>query len=47
MFELDNFTGGIGELEFFENIEVVCMFELDNITRGIGELDFFDNIVVV
>jgi hypothetical protein len=44
VFEVDDITGGIGELDFFEIIEFVGVFELDDITGGIGELDFFDNI---
>jgi hypothetical protein len=44
MSELDNITGGIGELDFFDNIEFVWVLEVDNITRGSGELDFFNNI---
>ena len=44
---LDNFTGGIGEIDFFENIGFVWMFELDNITEGIEELDYIDNIGLV
>ena len=47
MFELDVITGGIGELDFFDNIEFVQVFEPDNITGGITELDFFDNFVIV
>ena len=47
MFELDDITGGIGELDFFDNIGFVLLFELDDITGGIGELDFFDNIEFV
>jgi hypothetical protein len=45
--ELDNITGGSGELDFFDNIGFVWMSELDNITGGIGDLDFFDNIEFV
>jgi hypothetical protein len=47
MSELDNITGGIGELDFFDNIGFVLVFEVDNITRGSGELDFIDNIEFV
>jgi hypothetical protein len=47
MFMLENITGGIGELDFFENIGFVWMFKLDNITRGIEELDCIDNIDIV
>jgi hypothetical protein len=44
VFELDNITGGSGELDFFDIILFVGVLELDNITGGSGELDFFDNI---
>jgi hypothetical protein len=47
MFELDNITRGIGELDFFDKIAFVWVVHLDNITGGIGELEFFDNIVFV
>jgi hypothetical protein len=47
VFELVDITGGIGELEFFDNIGFVCMFQLDNITGGIGERDFFESIEIV
>jgi hypothetical protein len=40
LYELDNDTGGIGELD---NLIFERVYELDNGTRGIGELDFFDN----
>jgi hypothetical protein len=42
LFELDNDTGGIGKLEFFDNPSFERVFELDNDTGGIGELEFFD-----
>jgi hypothetical protein len=44
MFELDNITGGIGELGFFDNFAYVWVFKFVNITGAIGELDFFDKI---
>jgi hypothetical protein len=44
MLEVDDITGGIGELDFFDNIGFVCVLELVDITGGIGELDFFDHI---
>jgi hypothetical protein len=44
MFELDDDTRGIEELDFFDNIGIGLLFELDDITGGIGELDVFDNI---
>jgi hypothetical protein len=47
MSELYNITGGIGEVDFFDNIAFVLELELDNITGGIGELDFFDNIEII
>ena len=43
MYELDNDTGGIGELEFFDNPIFELLSELDNDTGGIGELEFFGN----
>jgi hypothetical protein len=43
VYELGKDTGGIGELEFFENPSFEFMYELDNDTGGIGELEFFDN----
>jgi hypothetical protein len=47
MSELDNFIGGIEELDFFDNIAFVLVVELDSITGGNGEFDFFDNIEFV
>jgi hypothetical protein len=47
MSEVDNITGGIGKLNFFDNIGFIEVFELYNITGGSGELDFFDNIEFV
>jgi hypothetical protein len=47
MSELDKITGGIGELDLFDNIGFVFVFELDTTTRGSGELDFIDNIEFV
>ena len=44
MWEVDNITGGIGVLDFFDNIEFVLVWEVDDITGGIGKLDFFDHI---
>jgi hypothetical protein len=41
--EFDNITGGIGELDFFDNPPNDLLLEPNNITGGIGELDFFDN----
>ena len=38
VFEHDNITGGIGELDFFDNPRFVIVFEPDNITGGIGNL---------
>jgi hypothetical protein len=35
VFELDNITGGIGELDFFDNIAIIRMFKLNDITEGI------------
>jgi hypothetical protein len=35
VFELDNITGWIGKLDFFDNIDFVWVFKLDNITGGI------------
>jgi hypothetical protein len=43
----DNITGGIGELDFFDNIVFVWVLELDNITKWFGKIDFFDNIEFV
>ena len=47
MFEFENNTGGMKELDFFDNIRFVWVFESNNITGGIWELDFFDNILFV
>ena len=44
MFELDNVTGGIEKLDFFDDIGFVLVCKLDNITGGIGKLEFLDNI---
>jgi hypothetical protein len=44
MLGIDNITGGIEELDVFDNIGFVSMLGIDNITGGIGELDVFDNI---
>jgi hypothetical protein len=43
VYELDIDTGGIGELEVFDNLSFARVYELDNDTGGIGELEFFDN----
>jgi hypothetical protein len=43
VYELEDITRGIGELDLFDNIEFVEVFKLDDITRQIGQLDFFDN----
>jgi hypothetical protein len=43
MYELDNDTGGIGQLDFFDNPCFELLYELDNDTGGIGELGFFNN----
>jgi hypothetical protein len=43
LFELDNLTGGIGELDFFDNPPIDQLFKPNNVTGGIGEFDFFDN----
>jgi hypothetical protein len=32
VYELDNITGGIGELDVFDNIGFVFVLEVDNIT---------------
>jgi hypothetical protein len=42
--EHDHITGGIGELDLFDNIGSVSVFELDDIAGGIGEFDLFENI---
>jgi hypothetical protein len=47
VFELEDITGGIGELNIFENIGFVWMLELNNITGRIEELDFIDNIDII
>lgn len=47
MLKLDNINGGIGKLDFFDNIQFVGMFEHDNIAEGIGECDLIDNIEIV
>jgi hypothetical protein len=39
VFGLDNITGGIRELDLFDNIRFVWVFVLVNIAEGIGELD--------
>jgi hypothetical protein len=43
MLEINNDTGGIGELEFFGNPIFERVVELDNDTGGIGKLEFFGN----
>jgi len=43
VYELDNGTGGIGELEFLDNPGFERVYELDNGTGGIGELEILDN----
>jgi hypothetical protein len=43
LYELDNDTGGIGELEFFDKPKFELLHELDNDTRGIAEPEFFGN----
>jgi hypothetical protein len=43
VYELDNNTGWIGELEFFDNPIFGRMYELDNDTGGIGKLEVFNN----
>jgi len=43
LYELDNDTGGIGELEFFGNHVFEQLYELNNDSGGIGELEFFGN----
>ena len=47
MSKLDDITGGVIELDFFDNGAVIWVLDIDNITGGIGELDFFDNIAFV
>jgi hypothetical protein len=37
VYELDNDTRGIGELEFLENFWFERVYELDNDTKGIRE----------
>jgi hypothetical protein len=44
---VENITGGIGELDFFDNNGFVQVLETKNITEEIGILDFFDNIEFV
>jgi hypothetical protein len=44
MLGIDNITGGIGELDVFDNIGFVWVLHIKNIAGGIGELDVFDNI---
>jgi hypothetical protein len=43
VYAFDNDTGGIAELEFFDNPSFGRVYELDNDTEGIAELEFFDN----
>jgi hypothetical protein len=43
VYELDNNTGGIVELDFFDIPWFEELYELDNDIGGIEELDFFDN----
>jgi len=38
MFKLDNNTRDIGELDFFENVEIVWVFEFDNNSKKIATL---------
>ena len=44
MYELDNDTGGLGELDFFVNLAFEIVYELVNNIGGIGELGFFDDL---
>ena len=42
MYELDNDTGGIGELDIVANPLYYTLLELDNDIGGIWELEFLD-----
>jgi hypothetical protein len=43
LYEVENDTGGIGKIGFFENPRFGRLSELDNDTGGMGELEFFIN----